>query len=125
MRLQCNIEGFEQCYIELSDRWTRRELRDFYTTRVDDAAGLIQKKITAIYIECADGEHIATADQLTEERLEQVDVQVYTWLPGAIMMGLRELENLGFRKGLGRSNTIGATSTQATNSPTPSSTVGS
>ncbi len=125
MRLQCNIEGFEQCYIELSDRWTRRELRDFYTTRVDDAAGLIQKKITAIHIECADGEHITTADQLTEERLEQVDVQVYNWLPGAIMMGLRELENLGFRKGLGRSSTIGDSSTLKTPSPTPSSTVGS
>lgn len=125
MRLQCNIEGFEQCYIELSDRWTRKELRDFYTTRVDDAAGLIQQKVVAIYIECADGQPITTADMLTEERLEQVDVQVYNWLPGAIMMGLRELENLGFRKGLGRSNITGATSTQATNSPTPSSTVGS
>ena len=125
MRLQCNIEGFEQCYIELSDRWTRRELRDFFTTRVDDAAGLIQKKITAIYIECADGQPITTADQLTEERLEQVDVQVYNWLPGAIMTGLRELENLGFRKGLGRSSTTGDSSTQKIPSPTPLLTPGS
>lgn len=125
MRLQCNIEGFEHCFVELSDRWTRKELRDFYTTRVEDAAGLIQKKIVAIRIDCADGEHITSAEQLTEARLEQVDVQVYNWLPGAIMMGLRELENLGFRKGLGRSNTTGATSTQATVSPMPSSTVGS
>lgn len=120
MRLQCNIDGFTDCYVEVSDRWTRKEIRDFHTTRLEDAAQLIQRKITAIYLTCADGEHITAPSMLTEERLDQVDAQVFNWLPGALMVGLRELENLGFRKGLGQFATTGDSSTQTTSSPTPS-----
>lgn len=120
MRLQCPIEGFEQCYVEISDRWTRREIREFRTARTEDAVGILTAKIIAVYLECADGNHITEPAQMTEERLDEVDARVYLWLPGALLGGLRELESLGFLAGLQRSATTAATSTPTTNSPNAS-----
>lgn len=125
MRLQCTIEGFEHCFVELSDRWTRKEMRAFRSAGTEEAMALLKRKITGVYLECADGQHITAPDQMTDERLDEVDSQVYLWIPGALMVGLRELENLGFRAGLRRLGTTGETSTQTKPSPTPSPTTSS
>lgn len=119
MRLQCNIPGFEHCYLELSDRWTRKEMREFRTERISDQMKLFMSKIVGVHLDCADGNHITAPDQMTDERLDEVDSQVYLWMPGAIMVGLREIENLGFRTGLRQFATTGETSTQTKPSPTP------
>lgn len=120
MRLQCSIEGFEQCYLEISDRWTRKEMRDFRTANLADTIDLFKAKITGVHIECADGNHITTVEQMTDERLDQVDSRVYFWMPGALTQGLKELETLGFLAGLRRYDITGENSTQANPSPASS-----
>lgn len=125
MRLQCTIPGFEHCFVELSDRWTRKEMRTFRSAGTEEAMTLLKRKIVGVYLECADGQHITAPDQMTDERLDEVDSQVYLWIPGALMVGLAELENLGFRTGLRQFATTGETSTQKTSSPAPSPTTSS
>jgi hypothetical protein len=117
MRLTCTIPGFEHCFVELSDRWTRREVRAFREADTAEGVAVLRRKITAIHLDCADGNHITAPDQMTDERLDEVDTQVYLWMPGALMIGLRELENLGFRAGLRLFDTTGEASTQTKPSP--------
>lgn len=125
MRLTCTIPGFEQCFVEISDRWTRREMREFRSAGTEESIAILKRKITGVYLECADGFHITTPEEMTDERLDEVDSQVYLWIPGALMRGLAELENLGFRAGLRQFATTGETSTQTSTSPTPSPTTSS
>ena len=80
-------------FVEFSERWTRKEVNRVFDKNDDDYLGLLRSKIEGIRL---DGEtDITSADDLTEERLDDVDWIVYQWFidtPGACV---KELQRLG------------------------------
>ena len=94
MKYQCDIPGFEDCFVELSERWTRGQLTKFFTVNGDEYLDLIRSKITAIHLTTEDGV-IDTPEALTMEATDQVDIWLWKWFGTAIAVGVDELYSMG------------------------------
>lgn len=94
MKYQCDLPDFEDCFVELSERWTRGQLTQFFTVTGGDYLDLIRSKITAIHLTTEDGV-IDTPEALTMEATDQVDIWLWKWFGTAIAVGVDELYSMG------------------------------
>jgi hypothetical protein len=99
-RYTCDIPGFEDCFIEFTDAWSRREIRKFYgTTDTDDEKekwlSLIRHKIDVLHIKLMTGLTIDTPSQLTEEALDEMDIRLFHWMNAAIQKAPVDVSELG------------------------------
>ena len=94
MRYTCDIPGFEDCWFELSERWTRGELKAFFADRGEDYLALVRKKLTAIHMPIETGA-IDAPEALTMEAADGVDIMLWKWFGTALNMGVDELYSMG------------------------------
>jgi hypothetical protein len=94
MKYQCDIPGFEDCYVELSQHWTRGQLTKFFTVTGADYLDLIRSKITAIYLRTETGA-IEQPEQLTIDASDDVDIWLWKWFGTAVAVGVDELYSMG------------------------------
>lgn len=88
MKYQCDIPGFEECWFELSECWTRGEVKQYFLGNNDKALiAAIAPKILAIRL----GTDIVDAATLTVERLDALDYRLGLWFGEAIT---KELERI-------------------------------
>lgn len=100
MRVECTEPGFEGNFIELSDVWTRGEMRRFWRKETNDEdrrewLSLLQGKITAIHLEAVNGDPITRADQYTDEELERIDNRLWLWVQSALLKAVMDVNDLG------------------------------
>jgi len=98
MRINCTLPGREAFFVEVSERWTRGEIRRFWGAAVgiseEDAAALLVAKTEAVYLETAAGLALDDPDDLTDEQLDALDYEVYLWLSTAYGHAVNELQAL-------------------------------
>lgn len=97
MRITCTLPGYEQCYVEVSDRWTRGEIRRFWSgglTGDDDASALLIQKTEAVYLVTVDGLDLDDPSDLTDENLDQLAYEMFVWLSNAYGHAVNELQTL-------------------------------
>lgn len=102
MRLVCKVEGLEQNWVEVPDKWTRADWQRILDATVEDALALVRERATACHIERGDGTAITDPAQVTAEALEapDMDLAVYGFVvsvPGAAVRTRRSLGNLSAR----------------------------
>jgi len=93
MKLQCPVEGFEDCYVEFSDKWTRSEIKQFVGKESDEFMDLVKSKITSVYIRYEGGE-VVEPQQLTDEAFDSMQWEVFQWfivLPQVTVKGVLDL----------------------------------
>ena len=100
MRYTCDLPGFEDNYIEVSDRWTRGQASRVLSVQGDDYFKLISMKLTAVYLSRSDeaGAAIDPIDKpsdFSETAIEGVDYMVWRWFATAIVKGVSDLYSLG------------------------------
>jgi hypothetical protein len=101
MRYQCDILGFEDNFIELSERWTRQEVFTFDKLEGDAYFAMLQRKLTGICLSRLDGETgnpidpIDTPKNFTREASWLVDFAAWRWFIHAIRLGFNEMVRLG------------------------------
>lgn len=96
MRYQCDIPGFEDNFFDLSERWTRGEVKAFFAETGEPYLALIRAKLTAIHLaaEPPTGA-ITTPEQLTSAATDDIDLAVWKWFSTAINRGVDDLYRLG------------------------------
>lgn len=101
IRIECTFPGLAGNWVDLSDVWTRGEIRDWYAGSLanNDAVTLplLAKKLVGVHVYLADGTLVEDAQTLVE-RLDDVDIRLVRWLAGGVMDALRELMTLGEAK---------------------------
>ena len=110
-RYECEHKEFAGAYVELSDVWTRGEMRRFAAEQTDPDAywSLIRSKITSLSLPTVDGDVIDNPDMLTDEDvLDAVDVRLWQWFSYVPIKHVGELRKLGEALGLGLFSTNGA-----------------
>lgn len=122
MRFECNAEGFEGNWIEVAERWTRREVEAVISTSVDaDYIDMLRSKTTAVRVELATGEAIETPEALTYDALMDADELILGWLgyvlPTAIAQR-RLLGNASLRLSSNSSGTVATRPKLRTATPT-------
>lgn len=90
----CDIPGFEDCWFEISERWTRGELKSFFAETGDAYLDLIRRKIVAIHMP-TEGDPITEPAHLVNENIDRVDIWVWKWFGTAIAVGVDELYSMG------------------------------
>lgn len=124
MRYQCDIPGLEQCFVEFSDHWSRKEVRDYFNTKGRAYLDLLEKKMTGAFLICPDNAPIETAFRLDDETLDKLDIRLVHWVASVPFKHVQGLGELGEALALRLFGFTGANSDQATDAPMPSPTPG-
>lgn len=95
MRYQCDIEGYEDCFIELKQSWTRGEIKRFFNQSGDEWLGLLRSKIETIHLRQANGDVIDTPEKFTNDSVDEVDFVFWRWVQAALQKAIDDLQNLG------------------------------
>lgn len=94
MRYDCPVPEFPDDYVEISERWSRGEVKAFFSANGDEYLDLVKRKVVALRLTTTDGA-ITEPEQLTLEAIDTVDVHVWKWFSVAINRGVDTLYTLG------------------------------
>jgi len=99
MRYCCDLPGFEDNFIELSDVWSRKQVKSFWQFEGEAYMALLKTKVVSCNLACPDGPPITEAFLFTEEGLEQVDFRIYHWVVNVPVKHVSELGTLSLACG--------------------------
>jgi len=123
MRYDCDDPAFTGDFVEFSDSFSRAQQRAIWAAGGEDEElflSLLRAKIVSLHLSCLDAPPILKADDLVPERVEDMDVRLYTWFSYAWVAHLRGLSELGKTLGLSLLATSGITvATMETALPSP------
>lgn len=94
MKYNCPIPEFEECYVEMSENWTRGQVKTFFSASGEAYVQVLKKKILSINLKTENGA-ITLPEELTEANIENVDMILWKWFSTAINAGIDRLYSLG------------------------------
>ena len=103
VRIECAVDGFEETWVEVSDRWTRSEFKALIDAEGDEWLGTFHDKVTACHIQSSENP-ITDPQAVTEDALDDVDMQVLGFLGTVLLEAVTHLRSLGFMSGRVSSN---------------------
>lgn len=109
MRIECKEPGFEQNWVEVSDKWTRRETANLYSVSGEEYFALLRAKVTACHIVPETGDPIIDPQMIAPDNLMDCDETVHGFLGGALQLAIAERRSIGNLSGRLSSTTNGAT----------------
>jgi hypothetical protein len=89
------MDGFEDCYIEVDDKWTVKEMRDLAKSEDEDYFRIFNKKVTAMLLRDSDGTEYTNPKTLTPENFENFDVALAGFVGSILPIHVRNRRNLG------------------------------
>lgn len=116
MKYQCDIPGLEDCFVEFSDQWSRKQARDFFEAKDDVYLDLVQSKIIDSRLDCPDGEPVTGQFRLDAETLDRIDFRLVIWLSTMPLVHVQSLGSLG--EALARRSFVSTETSQAEAAPT-------
>ena len=96
IRVECTTPGLEDCYIEVSERWTRGDIEAIF--RPADFPAVWRKRVTACALACADGAMLTDpADVVAEDgKLHpELDVRLLRFPEAAMILAVDQIASLG------------------------------
>ncbi len=94
-KVTCTTEGFTDNWIELSEAWTRREVKELDGSNIAEVLAILRRKATACNIILSTGEIVTEVTRLTEDGLEDCDQQVWGFILGCQFRAVAALQALG------------------------------
>jgi hypothetical protein len=95
MRITCTLPDFPECWVEVSEKWTRGEERELVTANADTFMALWQRKIVACNLRTEAGEYITQPPAVTWEAIDGMDVRLAAFVGACMGTACLELRNLG------------------------------
>lgn len=95
MRMQCTLPEFEDCWLEVSEKWSRVEERQIVTANADQWLELFQAKVLSCNLRTETGETITQPAGVTWDSLDQMDVRLAGFVGASLATACLELRNLG------------------------------
>jgi len=94
-RVTCTTEGFTDNWVELSENWTRREVKELDAANVAGVMAILRTRASDCNILLSDGTVITDPQQLAEEYLDACDQQVWGFILGCQFREVAALQALG------------------------------
>lgn len=102
-------------FVEMSDTWTRAEMRAFANRNGDEFWALLVSKITGVCIPVIDGEPITDPAALADDSVfDGVDIRLWQWFQNIPLAHVGHITKLGEALGLALFSTRETTPTQTT-----------
>ncbi len=94
-RITCTTEGFTDNWVDLSESWTRREVKELDRATVVGVLEILRKKATGCNIILSNGDVVTEVTKLTEDDLVDCDQQVWGFILGCQFRAVAALQSLG------------------------------
>ena len=95
MRIQCTLEDFSDCWVEISEKWSRAEERQLYGADADAWIDMFHAKVLACNLRGEDGKAIVKPDKITRGVIDSMDVRLAGFVGASLGTACAELRNLG------------------------------
>lgn len=95
MRHECTLPDYTDCWVEVSEKWTRGEERQLAQATDTEWLALWQRKVLACNLRTVDGEYITAPADVTWDALDTLDVGLAGFVGGVMAYTCRELRYLG------------------------------
>ncbi len=93
IRICSEAAGLEECFVEVDERWSIRELNRIYDSR-DAWLELFGRKVSAVHLLTAEGEAIDDPAQVLE-RFEDLDIRLARLVNNSLANAVDYLATLG------------------------------
>jgi len=94
IRVECSTPGLEENWVEVTEVWTRGELREYTSKKGDEFIALWRKKVEACNFVTAQGEAITDPNQV-HDRLDDLDLRLVGFITAALIEATNYLLALG------------------------------
>ena len=95
MRITCTLDDFPECWVEVSEKWTRAEEKILFAPTADQFMELWGKKVLARNLRTEAGEYITQPPALTWDVLDGCDVRLAAFVGAVLSTAVLELRNMG------------------------------
>lgn len=89
------VAGFEDCFIEVSDKWTMREVRDL--TDSDEIAyfDFFHKKVESMFLKDSNGKEFTNPREIQATDMDDFDIALIGFFGGILSLHVRKRKSLG------------------------------
>jgi hypothetical protein len=95
MKYTCDLPELKECFIELSDSWTRKEVRSFWEFEGPAYLALVLSKLTAVHLVRPGQEPITEPVEFSAAVLDELDMRLVRWVSSVPVKHVSELGSLG------------------------------
>jgi hypothetical protein len=95
MKIQCTLPEFEDCWLEISEKWSRAERIQVATATNDQWIKLFQTKVLACNLRDESGQYLTQPAAVTWDALDQMDLRLAGFVGASLSTACSELMNLG------------------------------
>jgi len=74
MKYFSEIEGYEDCFVDVVDKWTMKELKELTESDDEQYFEIFRRKVTSLLLRDADGVELRDITQFNAEFVENLDV---------------------------------------------------
>jgi hypothetical protein len=93
--MQCTLPEFEDCWLEVSERWTRAERTQLATANADQWIALFGTKVLACNLRTEDGQVMTQPAAVTWDSIDLMDMRLAGFVGASLSTACSELLNLG------------------------------
>ena len=95
MKYYSEIEGYEDCYVDVVDKWTMKELKELTASGEQEYFELFRRKVSAILLRDIDGNELRDITKLDDDFIENLDVVMAGFIGTVLAMHVRQRRSLG------------------------------
>jgi hypothetical protein len=95
MRFDCDMEGFEGCFVEYSEAWSVRQHDQFFTAKGEEFIALLRSKTVAVSLTTLEDFTIDTPEGMQYDNLAAMDLRLFQWWNETGLRCVGELKRLG------------------------------
>lgn len=94
VKVECSTPGLEANWIEVSDVWSRGELRDYTSLKGDQFIELWRRKVTGVNLATVTGE-VIDDPAVVHDKLDDLDLRLIGFITAALLEATSYLLVLG------------------------------
>jgi len=84
MKYFSEIEGYEDCFVDVVDKWTMKELKELTESDDEQYFEIFRRKVTSLLLRDADGVELRDITQFNAEFVENLDVAMAGFIGGVL-----------------------------------------
>jgi hypothetical protein len=89
------IEGYEDCFVEVSDKWNVKEMRELADSEEKQYFELFKTKVVAMFLKDENGKEFTNPREFVPEDLLNFDVSIAGFIGSILPIHVRKRRNLG------------------------------
>lgn len=89
------LEGYTDCFIEVSDSWTMKEVRELTDGGEDEYFNFFHQKVTSMFLLDEDRKEFTNPREITKEDLDNFNVALIGFFGSILSFHVRRRKTLG------------------------------